>query len=342
MRMKPSVIGLDIGGANLKAARSNGEARLRPFELWKHPERLSHQLRELLGDWQAERLAVTMTGELCDCFETKRDGVRHILAAVERAFPESSVGVWTFGWFAGVEEALDDTLAVSATNWHALATWCGATLTPSRSAILVDVGSTTTDIIPIYYGQPHSVGRTDAERLGTKELIYTGVRRTPICALIQEGVAAELFATTLDAYLMLGNVPENEADVGTADGRPATRKYSHARLARMLGGDPKLSSIEETTLLARMAVSAQGRLLTESLARMVASLPDRRVESLVIAGSGEFLARAAWSVFENTHESGDAPAPVPIISLAEQLGPVTSAAACAYAVAVLGAGEWRW
>src|SRR5262245_29195846 len=165
MRMKASVIGLDIGGANLKAAKSNGEARSRPFELWKQPKRLADELRTLLTHWEPDRLAITMTGELCDCFETKRDGVRHILAEVQRAFPSTSIGVWTFGWFAGLDEAIDDTLSVSATNWHALATWCGSTLAPSRSAILVDVGSTTTDIIPIYYGQPHAVGRTDAERL---------------------------------------------------------------------------------------------------------------------------------------------------------------------------------
>ena len=33
----------------------------------------------------AERMAVTMTGELCDCFPTKADGVRHIVDAAAAA-----------------------------------------------------------------------------------------------------------------------------------------------------------------------------------------------------------------------------------------------------------------
>src|SRR5437763_5240199 len=88
------VLGLDIGGANLKAAHSGGPARLRPFSLWKQPDRLADELSALIADWPPfEQLAVTMTGELCDCFATRREGVLHILAAVERVAPVP-VAVW--------------------------------------------------------------------------------------------------------------------------------------------------------------------------------------------------------------------------------------------------------
>src|SRR5580698_2724184 len=101
-----NVIGLDIGGANLKAATAAGDARSRPFELWKHPDRLGPALIDLLDGWTPTHLAVTMTGELCDCFETKRDGVCRILAAVEKAFPAIPIGVWsTAGRFVTVAEA---------------------------------------------------------------------------------------------------------------------------------------------------------------------------------------------------------------------------------------------
>jgi (4-(4-[2-(gamma-L-glutamylamino)ethyl]phenoxymethyl)furan-2-yl)methanamine synthase len=334
MRMKASVIGLDIGGANLKAARSNGEARSRPFELWKHPERLAESLRELIEGWPAERFAITMTGELCDCFETKRDGARHILAEVERAFPNASILVWsTAGRFLNREEARRETLAVSAANWHALATYCGQQFAQTRPALLIDVGSTTTDIIPMFDGLPRPIGRTDPERLESSELIYTGVRRTPICALLQKGIAAELFATMLDANLMLGNLPDDPDDCGTADGRPATRQFAHARLARMLGGDPEITSKDESARLASIAHGKQRRLLIDAL-QEVAGRMSQPPQAVVLAGSGEFLARHAWNDCATSLKRVTAN-PLRVISLADELGPAASAAACAHAVAVL-------
>src|SRR3954454_4828031 len=90
------VLGLDIGGANLKAAHTNGAAAGRPFALWRHPDRLAQTLRELCASMPpADRVAVTMTGELCDCFESKADGVARILDAAAEAFGADRLDVWT-------------------------------------------------------------------------------------------------------------------------------------------------------------------------------------------------------------------------------------------------------
>src|SRR5713101_7100915 len=91
----PSVLGLDIGGANLKAAHTNGSARQVPFELWKNPDGLSEALRQLLLSWPAYNLlAVTMTGELCDCFATRWEGVAAILSAIASAAGATPVHIW--------------------------------------------------------------------------------------------------------------------------------------------------------------------------------------------------------------------------------------------------------
>src|SRR5712691_1298217 len=102
-----AVLGLDIGGANLKAAHSDGSARLQPFELWKHPQQLSEVLNELIHGMPAhDLLAVTMTGELCDCYATKREGVHAILEAVGVAAPGTPMRVWsTAGRFVDGAEA---------------------------------------------------------------------------------------------------------------------------------------------------------------------------------------------------------------------------------------------
>ena len=74
-----SCLGLDIGGANLKAANLDGWAKSVPFALWRDPNGLVSALQDLIAAAPpADQLAITMTGELCDCFQTNAEGVRHI------------------------------------------------------------------------------------------------------------------------------------------------------------------------------------------------------------------------------------------------------------------------
>src|SRR5262249_8238736 len=121
------VLGLDVGGANLKAAHSSGTCRSRPFALWKNPAALPDSLRELLhGLPDADLLAVTMTGEPCDCFATKREGVRCILDAVVQAAGARTVRVWhNDGRLTDAATARETPLTVAAANWLALATFAG-------------------------------------------------------------------------------------------------------------------------------------------------------------------------------------------------------------------------
>jgi (4-(4-[2-(gamma-L-glutamylamino)ethyl]phenoxymethyl)furan-2-yl)methanamine synthase len=292
-----------------------------------------------------------MTGELCDCFETKREGVHAIIKAVRFASGGRRIRVWsTDGEFVDSEQAKANHLKVAAANWHALATFAGSYM-PEGRAILVDVGSTTTDVIPILDGKPVPEGKTDYERMASKELLYTGVRRTPVCALMGFDGAAELFATTLDVYLTLGMLPEDPNDRDTADGRPATRKYAYARLSRMLGGDSETVSEEQVRQLAEDCHWRQRGQLSKSIDRIGDRLADmlsnepwvppdeetkRMIEfhphfrrtfikaqiKFVVSGFGEFL---------TAQECPNA------ISLNDRLGPEVSAYAGAHAVAVLAA-----
>lgn len=326
--MRSSVIGLDIGGANLKWASPDGIAGSRPFALWRQPDGLAAALGELLRDAPAhERIAVTMTGELCDCFTTKREGVAHILDAVEEVANGKPLHVWTTdGTFLDGRRARHAWLQVAAANWLATATWAGR-FAPQGAALLLDAGSTTTDLVPLWEGRPMPFGLTDPDRLKTGELVYTGARRTPVCALLNGEGAAELFATMLDVHLLLGHRSEDANDLDTADGRPATRPFAHARMARMLGGDGELIPTADTLDLAQRAAARQAEIINAA-ARMVAARLPERPAVLLTAGSGEFLASA---VTDPPHGWPD----ICPFSLARELGPAVSAAACAYAVAVL-------
>ena len=291
--MPADAIGLDIGGANLKAADAIGRSLIRPFELWRHPERLVDELARIRDIWpDSSAVAVTMTGELCDCFETKRDGVRHILAAVKHAFGNLPIGVWSLdGVFLSVAEAITRPIDVAAANWHAQATFAGR-YAREGAAILVDTGSTTTDVIPLMNGKPVAVGRTDSDRLKSRELVYTGARRTPICAVLGEKVAAELFATTLDAYIALELIPEDADNRSTADGRPATKHFALARLARMIGGDAETISPMEITAIAHDVLAAQSQLIATAIIHVCVRLQSP-LQCIIVSGSGGWLAEHA-------------------------------------------------
>jgi probable H4MPT-linked C1 transfer pathway protein len=323
------VLGLDVGGANLKAAHTSGAARTRPFPLWQNPAALPDVLTVLVQSLPpADLLAVTMTGELCDCFESKRQGVAAILDAVQRAAGELPVLVWcTDGCFREPTQASAVPLLAAAANWLALATFAGR-FAPGGPALLLDVGSTTTDIVPLLDGQPVPEGRSDPERLRSRELVYTGVRRTPVCALLGHNGAGELFATMLDVYLLLGDLAEEPQRLDTADGRPATRAAAHARLARMVCADLETSSEQERLALARRVANRQQDVVASGIASVIPLLPGPP-ETVVLAGSGAFLAERAWQVV--------AESACRLIRLNAVLGVEISQAACAYAVALLAA-----
>ncbi len=325
-------LALDIGGANLKAAHSGGgkwHAWSAAFALWKQPGRLAEKLNDLVCDAPPfELVLLTMTAELCDCFETKRDGVEHVLRAVELAVGGRRVGVWsTAGRFVTPDEARDQPLQCAASNWHALATYV-ARLFPKGRSLLIDTGSTTTDIIPLESGRLTAQGLTDTDRLITGELVYTGVLRTPLAAMgpaiawrgQQIGLMAEFFSTFGDVHLLLGDLEEDAQRTDTADGRPRTKAAAAARIVRMIGADLDMLAMDDANELARVFADLQIGQITAAMSRVVG---ERRPVRVVLSGSGDFLAARAAAV---------ALPEVPTLRLAERLGPAASAAACAYAL----------
>jgi probable H4MPT-linked C1 transfer pathway protein len=330
-----SWIALDIGGANIKVAHAGGQARTVPFEVWKRPDELRSVIAAIAATLpRSDRVATTMTAELCDCYPTKSVGVNAVLDAVAEALPARPVVVWGVdGEFHGVREVRGRPHLAAAANWLALAT-LAARLVPDRTGLLIDIGTTTTDLIPLAAGSVGARGRSDTERLQNGELVYAGVRRTPVCALATElplrgiptGLAAEIFASTLDVYLTLGDIESNPADLSTADGRPATALAARDRLARMVCAD--IDTVAEADALA--LAQAADRCLIDRLVlaaeRSCRPMIGRPVTA-VVAGSGEFLARRlALSVIQ---PGGT------ILSLKEAWGPVASSAGCAYALVEL-------
>lgn len=330
------VLGLDIGGANLKAADTDGRSACRSFEIWKQPARLAEELKVLQGQFpRPDAFALTMTAELADCFETKAEGVDFILQAVEETAGGRPIWVWQTGAeFVPPPVAREIPLLVAAANWHALATWLGR-LAPDGAALLIDVGTTTTDVIPLLRGVPVPRGLTDCERLGAGELVYSGIRRTPLCAVAHSvplrggycPLAAEIFATTLDVHLVLGDIAEDPDDQATADGRPATVSAARNRMARMLCCDRTEIEADELQAMAHFLADVQKQRITGALNRVLGRL-EQDCGRLLISGAGAFLAERIVQEHPRLREAA-------VTRLAETFDERTSQAACAFAVARL-------
>lgn len=327
-------LAIDIGGANLKAADGRGYASSLPFAIWRQPHLLAEELARLIEQSPAcDSLAITMTAELADCFATKAEGVREILAAVQLAAAGREVHVYQVdGQLVSVESALRAPFLAAASNWHAHATFANRYAT-AWPALLLDLGSTTADLIPLDPSGPIAIGLNDAERLASGELVYTGVERTPLCAVVRtvpwQGVdcpvAAELFATAADAYLMLGELPEEPENCGTADGRPRTWPYALARLARMVCADADSFTAEDARQVAAAVREAQLELLSMAVAKVVERLGSPP-QTLITSGHGEFLLR---------HLTGRLAWHADVLSLTDELGPAVSRCGPAHALAVL-------
>lgn len=292
-------LALDVGGANLKVADGRGYAHSKSFALWRSPDRLADELRALIDQAPgADALAVTMTGELADCYESKADGVRSIVAAVTAAAGSKTIAVYQVdGTWASPDEVAAAPRLAAASNWRALAEYVHRG-SFERPALLIDLGSTTADVIPLDEHGPCPAGLTDAQRLLAGELVYTGVDRTPLGAVVQRlplggvmcPVAAEHFATTADAYLLLGEMPPDAANTDTADGRPRTIAAARGRLARMLCADLTELSPTDIELAAAAIRDAQLQSLAAAAEHVAARLgqPPR---TLVLSGQGEHLLR---------------------------------------------------
>ena len=128
-------------------------ARTVPFEVWKRPDELAQAIGAIAATLPpSDCAAVTMTAELCDCFPTKGVGVNAILDAVIDALSVESIVVWGLdGQFHELPEARQNPALVAAANWLALAT-LAARLLPEEPALLIDIGTTTTDLIPLLRG----------------------------------------------------------------------------------------------------------------------------------------------------------------------------------------------
>jgi len=296
-------VGWDLGGAHIKAALLNSsgvicKTFLVPCPLWKGLNHLSCAMSYILNLLPHKDIyhAITMTGELVDLFDNREEGVKQIIKT------STSLLLSDYTYFYAGHNGLitnPDSLksiysTIASANWLASANYIAQKL---DHAILIDIGSTTTDIIVISDGQVKSTARSDYERLISQELVYTGIIRTPVMAITQSikqenksiNLVAEYFATMADVYRMTGELNELSDHTETADGGSKTIEASARRLARMIACDFETGDLNTWHLFAKNIRQKQIQKISKSLdyCQNYYSLPHHY--PLIGAGIGHFL-----------------------------------------------------
>jgi probable H4MPT-linked C1 transfer pathway protein len=341
------IIGWDIGGAHLKAARAEDGRIVRACQiaspLWlglEELERAFSEAKALVGE--AGLHAITMTAELSDAFPTREEGVQGIADLAGRMLAPNRT--LFYAGRSGFVDRLDvaaHAKKIGSANWHASALLVGQR---APEALFIDMGSTTTDLIPIVQGRPAALGTTDSERLAHGELVYTGLSRTFLMAgpkLVPfEGrwtpLMNEWFADMADVHRILGQLPANADLMDAADGREKTIAASRARLARMIGRDSGEADDAAWDRLARFFSEVQLREIEDATALVFSRGAIGDTAPIVGAGIGRVvIRRMAERLGRSFHDFDD------LIEALPEIRAMAGDCAAACAVALIAPGAFE-
>ena len=339
-----SYIGWDIGGAHLKMAEIDKAGKVifadqSATPLWKGIGILHQSLEQSrkLVSGKSVLHAITTTAELVDIFPDRITGVNQLKDCITGIFDKNPVRFYSgkTGWVSA-DCVTDYAIEIASANWYATASFIARYI---DKGILMDIGSTTTDIIAFSGGRLLNQGYSDYERMSTGELVYTGIIRTPVMALVhdvnvngkQRPVIAEHFATMADVYRLTGDLDETDDMQATADGAGKSLQDSARRLARMVGKDIYGDeSIQEWMNVAKYIAEIQQNRILQCCQRIISCLEDNQDITIIGAGAGRFLAAKLAGLMDCRYlDFAD------ILEVADELKPSVARSATAVAVAQL-------
>ncbi|MFQ5432994.1 MAG: hydantoinase/oxoprolinase family protein [Nitrospinota bacterium] len=284
------ILALDIGGAFIKSTYLPVTGRQKysiiPFHLYEQPKKLVSILKSIRRERGKQEVAVTMTGELCDCFKSRRDGVRHIAKTAESVFGRNVKIFSRKGRLVSVKQAVRKWEETASANWAITPLWLGGF---ADDFLVMDIGSTTTDITPVRKKVIANKGWNDFERSVNGELVYTGYLRTTTAAVAQSvtlrgrkvPLSSENFCNMGDVHLIRGAITKAKYNTKAPDGGGSTRTAAMKRLARQLMAERSEFSVRELEIVADRLADAQ-------LSKIVKAARRFRLKVVPI-GSGSFI-----------------------------------------------------
>jgi len=313
------IMGLDIGGVNTKAALIKFEnskiqksfSYIEYFPFWEKTlkelplmfKKVKLKIMKLakIKSKDLDYISISITAELSDAFQTKKEGILTILTALEEVFEiEKMFFIGNNNKFINFDQAKNNYNLIAAANWVATSLFLGKFI---PQCILIDAGSTTVDIIPISNSIPIAQGKNDIERLMHHELVYTGGLRATIPSITHfvpyknknVRISFEKFALISDVHRILYNISENEYINDTADNRSKSIEDCYARLARVICLDLETINKEDLNQIAKYIYEKQLELLSIEIQQFMEELVFKVSEfeenpKFVITGlAAEFL-----------------------------------------------------
>ena len=298
MKDTVKIAGFDIGGANTDLAiidfdRSGNiehiETDFEYLPMWMKKDELSMALLDLLGSYanDIDAVGISMTAELVDAYKTKKEGVMDVAKKSKDTF-DVPVGFVGLDGIVDFNKLKEDPLKAAAANWIATAP-IAAKIEPN--CIMIDTGSTTTDIIPIKNGKECAKGISDLERLKTGELVYSGTLRTNVATIVDKvplddvwiRVASELFAITADVHTVQGNIKKEDYSCNTPDGAGKSVEECMRRLSRVICGDMDVLSPGDIGEIAAFIHEMQVQKVSEALLEVS---QRNQIDTVVTTGLG--------------------------------------------------------
>jgi len=296
------ITGWDIGGAHLKVARCDPNGQLLEIKqflcpLWQGLDKLEQAIKTVQDELNNHNdiAAITMTGELVDLFPNRETGVAEILDCVTRLISAKQCHVYAGekDWLS-VNDAKREWSYVASRNWQASANFAASNI---HNGLFVDIGSTTCDIIPIVSQQVVATGYDDHHRQISRELLYTGTIRTPLIALTSVApfngqlisLAAEVFATTGDIWVLLNQLNTDAIQDNSADGQSWHKTNCARRIARLLGTDATDDDLATWQQLAQWFAQQQIHQITNAMLQVLSCQPNQVQPTIIGAGIGRFI-----------------------------------------------------
>ena len=258
-----SYIGLDIGGANLKVVGLNRNKKIIFVEqfkcpIWRGTDVLVDKFKIFKNLNPEALMGITMTGELCDNFLNREDGVKKIIGCTQK------IKCLKY-FFTNNKDRFKKKPShkqVASMNWLATAEFISKKIT---NGLIVDFGSTTIDLILIKNKKCANIFFDDFNRINNSELIYTGCTRTPIFGITNQvilkkkiyNIIPEFFSNTADLYRAIKILPDDLDLYESADGKNKSRTNSLRRVARNFGLDYNTGNKSLILKLCKKLISIQ-------------------------------------------------------------------------------------
>ena len=292
------IIGWDIGGAHIKAAKIDFKKKTSKTKqlyspIWKNVNYLKKSIKLIkkkLG--KTNYHAITMTAELSDIFPDRKNGVKHIINLSSKILGEKNIFFYSKKNFLKKKLAIKKPFELNSMNWHATASFISNFF---PNCILVDIGSTTSDIIPIKNKEIISKDVSDYQRLKSNELIYLGVLRTPIQAVERKkNLINENFANLSDVYRVLNKIPSTFDLLPTLDSKTKNKHDSARRIARIFGKDYKKNHFLKWKKIAYQIEGEHLKIL-KSVIKKIEKKNFLKKVPIIGAGIGEFLVKKIYN-----------------------------------------------